>query len=169
MNIKFAKLREDAVIPSKRDEDAGYDIYPCFEDNFIKLMPHETKGIPTGIISAFDMDYVAIIKERGSTGIRGMGVRAGVIDSGYRGEWFVAITNHNDVPLYISKDISDTQDEECIVYDYKKAIAQAVFLIVPKLVVEETSVEVVEKYESARGKKCLGSTNDNYSFELSDL
>ena len=29
-NIKFAKVRPDAKIPSKRDEDMGFDIYACF-------------------------------------------------------------------------------------------------------------------------------------------
>ena len=28
--ILFAKLREDAVIPTKRDEDSDYDLYACF-------------------------------------------------------------------------------------------------------------------------------------------
>ena len=27
--IRFARLREGAVIPSKRDEDSDYDLYAC--------------------------------------------------------------------------------------------------------------------------------------------
>ena len=30
--IVFAKMREGAVIPSKRMEDGAFDIYACFED-----------------------------------------------------------------------------------------------------------------------------------------
>ena len=30
--LLFARIREDAVIPSKRVEDAGYDIYAAFDE-----------------------------------------------------------------------------------------------------------------------------------------
>ncbi len=99
----FAALREGARIPAKRDEDAGYDIYACFEEPYFRFEPFETKLVPSGIISAFPPEYVAVLKERGSTGSRGIGQRAGVIDSGYRGEWLIAMTNHNDRPLVIAK------------------------------------------------------------------
>lgn len=102
--IKFAKVKPNAIIPSKREEDAGYDIYPCFDEDYIVIYPHETKMIPTGIASAFSSDYVAILKERGSTGTKGIGQRCGVIDSGFRGEYFVPITNHNNKPIVMIKE-----------------------------------------------------------------
>lgn len=64
-NLFFAKIKENAIIPSKRIEDAGYDIYPCFEEDFIIINPHETKLIPTGIASAFNKNYYIQIQERG--------------------------------------------------------------------------------------------------------
>lgn len=100
--IRFAG-EEGVRIPTKRDEDGGYDIYAFFEDDFIEIKPHETKIIPTGLYSAFSNDYVAILHERGSNGVKGIGQRSGVIDSGYRGEWGVPLTNHNDKTLLISK------------------------------------------------------------------
>ena len=99
----WAKVKPDAIIPTKRDEDAGYDIYPCFEEDYIIIPSHETKMIPTGIASAFTDDYVAILKERGSTGTKGIAQRSGVIDSGFRSEWKCPITNTNTVDLIISK------------------------------------------------------------------
>ena len=60
--IYFAKVKEDAIIPSKREEDGAFDIYACFEEDFMIIAPHETKLIPTGIASAFSSDYVAILK-----------------------------------------------------------------------------------------------------------
>lgn len=101
--IMFAKLRGDAIIPSKREEDGAFDIYSCFDEDYMVIRPHETKMIPTGLCSAFSSDYVAILKERGSTGTKGIGQRCGVVDSGYRGAWFVPITNHSDKTLIISK------------------------------------------------------------------
>ena len=32
MKLYWAKVKENAIIPTKREEDAGYDLYPCFEE-----------------------------------------------------------------------------------------------------------------------------------------
>lgn len=94
--IKFAKVRENAIIPSKDVENAGYDIYGIFEGNNDEnriVKPHTTKLIPTGIACALPSKYYFQVEERGSTGSKGIKKSAGVIDSGYRGEIFIAITN----------------------------------------------------------------------------
>ena len=103
VNVKFAKVKPDAIIPSKRDEDMGFDIYACFDEDYMIINPHETKLIPTGIASACDPGYGFLLFERGSTGSKGIARRCGVIDSGYRNEWFVGLTNTTDKFLYISK------------------------------------------------------------------
>ena len=33
--LYWAKVKEDAIIPTKRDEDAGYDLYHCFEEDYL--------------------------------------------------------------------------------------------------------------------------------------
>ncbi|MGF6374995.1 dUTP pyrophosphatase [Clostridiales Family XIII bacterium PM5-7] len=162
--VKFAKLHKDAVIPSKRDEDGGYDIYPAFDKLHILLKPGETAMIPTGICSSFDSDYVFILKERGSTGTKGIGQRSGVIDSGYRGEWLVPITNHSDGYLLIGKLEGDVLTEaaicgkQCIVHPYHKAIAQAILVPVPKVDIMEVSKEEIQSEASERGDGKLGSS-----------
>ena len=93
VNIKFAKVKPDAIIPSKRDEDMGFDISACFDEDYMVIEPHETKLIPTGLASACDPEYGFLLKERGSTGSKGIALRCGVIDSGYRNEWFICLTN----------------------------------------------------------------------------
>ena len=97
--IIFAKVKENAIIPSKEEENAGFDIYACWDgvekkDKIIK--PHTTKLIPTGIACALPINYYFQVEERGSTGSKGIKKSAGVVDSGYRGEIFVAISNVND-------------------------------------------------------------------------
>ena len=92
--IYWDKLNERAKLPSKRDEDAGFDIYSDSTENII-LKPNETKFFTTGLRSAFPSNYWIEIKERGSTGAVGLSVRSGVIDSGYRGEWKIMLTNVN--------------------------------------------------------------------------
>ena len=94
--IKFAKVNEKAIIPSKNVENAGYDIYGIFggnDDENRIVKPHQTKLIPTGIACALPSKYYFQVEERGSTGSKGIKKSAGVIDSGYRGEIFIAITN----------------------------------------------------------------------------
>ena len=94
--IYFSKVRDNAIIPTKRDEDAGYDVYACFDGDYIVIDIRDTVLIPTGIASALPKDKYIHIEERGSTGSIGMKKSAGIIDSGYRGEWFIAITNCTD-------------------------------------------------------------------------
>lgn len=180
--IKFAG-KEGVKIPTKRDEDAGYDVYAFFEEDFIEIFPHETKIIPTGLYSAFSDDYVAMLCERGSTGTKGIGQRCGIIDSGFRGEWGIPITNHNNKSLLISKltkeelikkyknnlesndgfgeDFYNTAIKKLnryIIYPYSKAICQVLFLPIPKLKTEVISIKDLQDIPSERGKGKLGSS-----------
>lgn len=110
VDVKFAKVHPNAIIPSKRDEDMGFDIYACFDEDYMVINPHETKLIPTGIASACESGYGFVLKERGSTGSKGIALRCGVLDSGYRGEWFVCVTNtSHSKNLFITKlSVEDT-------------------------------------------------------------
>lgn len=105
--IHWAKVRPNAIIPTRRTEDAGYDLYACFDEDMMIIPPHKTYLVPTGIASAFDNKIVLKLSERGSTGTKQMGQRSGVIDSGFRGEIKAPITNHNDVPLVITKMVDE--------------------------------------------------------------
>ncbi len=164
--IYFAKLKEKAIIPSKEDENAGYDIFACFDEDYIYLKSNETKLIPTGIAWACSENFYMQIEERSSTGSKGIKKSAGVLDSGYRGEIKVAITNSTSKDLYISnlneedlfkkyKDI----DKNCIVYSTKKAIAQGIIHRVEKMDIKEISYEELQKISSKRGTAGWGSTN----------
>lgn len=102
-DLVFAKIRPDAIIPTKEDENAGYDIYANFKEDYVVIPPQSTKLIPTGIASAMTDKYYLNVAERGSTGKIGMKYSAGIIDSGYRGEIFIALTNTNINEIIISK------------------------------------------------------------------
>ncbi len=45
--------------------------------------------IPTGVSSEFSPGWVAIMKERSGLGLKGLELKAGVIDADYRGFWGV--------------------------------------------------------------------------------
>ena len=164
--VKFAKVHPNAIIPSKRDEDMGFDIYACFDEDYMVINPHETKLIPTGIASMCKSKYGFVLRERGSTGSKGIALRAGVIDSGYRNEWFVGLTNTTNKVMFISKlNEKDTYAKyygevmsESFVYPYSKAIAQALVVPVPKVEVEEISYDELKAIESERGMGALGSS-----------
>ena len=177
--VKFAKVRPEAIIPSKRDEDMGFDIYACFDEDYIVINPHETKLIPTGIASACNPEYGFLVFERGSTGSKGIARRCGVIDSGYRNEWFIGLTNTTKKKLFISKldtegliealvidkedpidwKLADDEVINSIVYPYSKAIAQVLVVPVPKVKTEEISYDELKDIESERGMGALGSSN----------
>lgn len=184
VKVIFAKKYPNAIIPSKREEDGAFDIYACFDEPYRVIYPGETVMLPTGLISAFSSDYVAILKERGSTGTKGMAQRSGVIDSGYRGEWAVPINNTSNKPIIIyKKDVTNfdelfkfpdsSEDEvckyidhpmwsyepdDCTMYPYEKAIAQCMMVPVPKTEIMEVSVDEVLSVPSERGTGRLGSS-----------
>lgn len=161
--LYWAKVKEGAIIPSKREEDAGYDLYPCFEEDYRIIPSLETKLIPLGVASSFDSEFVMILKERGSTGTKGIAQRSGVIDSGYRGEYIAPLTNVNSKPIVIIKKEALTtwneeQKEGYIVYPYEKAICQGVLLRMPQLESKEISYEELKAIESQRQDGLLGSS-----------
>ena len=159
--IYFAKVKPEAKIPSKRDEDAGYDIYACFEEDFVKFEPFETKLIPSGIACAVPKNHYMQIEERSSTGFKGLKKSAGVVDSGYRGEIFVCLYNANPIPLYISKlpyEEIEKLEKQFVYISYQKAIAQGIVHKVNKFKVKQISHAQLKAIPSARKDGALGSS-----------
>ena len=164
LNVEVYFAAEEGVeIPTKRPEDMGFDVKSHFEEDEFVFKPHETRLVPTGLYSAVPSSYGLIAKEKGSTGSLGMKLGAGVIDSGYRGEIFIAITNDNPVPLAITKDETVKKavvTEEKILYPYKKGIAQLVVVANPNVLVKQVSVDELKAIPSQRGEGKLGSTDN---------
>jgi dUTP pyrophosphatase len=159
--VYFAKVKPDAKIPSKRYEDGCYDVYACFEEDFIEIKPGEIKLVPTGIASAFSPKYRFYLRERGSTGVKGMARRAGVIDSGYRNEWIVPINNTTNESIVIAKESwtkTHVVDSNTTFYPYEKAVAQAALEFVPNVFIKELPYEELKAIPSIRGMGRLGDS-----------
>lgn len=163
--IYWDKLNERAKLPSKRDEDAGFDIYSDSMENII-LKPNETKFFTTGLRSAFPSNYWIEIKERGSTGAVGLSVRSGVIDSGYRGEWKIMLTNVNKYPVEFSHDVDKVtyikgkifkNKIKKVIYPLTKAIAQAVVIPLPYIQCY-CDKDMVDGAKSNRGETGWGAS-----------
>ena len=159
--IYFAKVdaTKETKIPTKREEDGCYDVYANFDEENFVIQPHQVKLVPTNIASAFSPKYRIGVRERGSNTKSTLIVMAGQIDAGYRGEYFIALYNGNDIPVAISKEVEDVlKTEDYILVPYKKAIAQFAVELVPEVEIEEITYEELRKFESERGIGCLGSS-----------
>lgn len=168
--LKIAKIRETAKFPSKREEDAGFDLYADFEEDFFVIDAFETRPVPTGIAIAFSSKWYAQIEERGSMAKLGIKKSGGVFDSGYRGEYFIMTYNTNDKPFVISKIALDEVPEEffvdgkvykkenSIMYPFSKAVCQMVMQLVPDLEEKELSYDALCQIASERGKGGFGSS-----------
>lgn len=165
--IYFSKIKKNAIIPTKETHNAGFDIYACFDSDYVIIPPQETALIPTGIASAIPEGYYIQIQERGSSGALGIKYSSGVIDSSYRGEWFLATINANSKPLLITKLNIDALDENIkdiikkgyVIYPYEKALFQGVLHNINNDIQrEEIPYEKLAKIPSKRGDGKLGSS-----------
>ena len=162
--IFWAKMRAEALIPTKEKENAGYDLYAAFDEPYIIINPYQTKLIPTGIAWACSDDFYMQVEERSSTGRLGIKRSGGIIDSGFRGEIKVAIFNANNKPLifspYSERDVKEMINlTDFIYYSTSKAIAQGIIHRVEKLKSQEIDYESLLEIPSIRGENGWGSTN----------
>ena len=108
------KLRIKAVSPKIGRElpwpsratagSAGMDLSACIEEDII-IAPRQLVKIPTGIAIALPgPEYVALVYARSGLGIKhgiSLSNGVGVIDSDYRGEIQVGLTNLSDTPYTV--------------------------------------------------------------------
>lgn len=81
--------------------DIGYDLRSI--EN-VSLKPMETKVIPTGVAIEFDQGIYANARGRSGLASRGILCQPGLVDSGYRGEIGVVLTNLSGKDFEIKKD-----------------------------------------------------------------
>lgn len=166
--LYFAKLTEEAVLPSKRDEDGAYDMYVVVEPTeytdegvvYEKLLPkNEVTLIDTGIASAMSSNYALTLKsERSSVGKYGVLVLSGLIDSGYRGS-IMAQVIPLEKDILISSKVSEVEEyNDLIIFPYDKAFLQARLVVVPDVDVKEVTYSELKEMPSLRGTGGWGST-----------
>jgi len=99
VKIKFEKILPEAKLPSYAHKgDAGFDLF-SIEDH--QLEPGERYLFATGLKSKIPTGYCVIIKPKSGLAVKaGIDVLAGVIDSGYRGEWRVLLINFGSSPYH---------------------------------------------------------------------
>lgn len=144
--LRVKRLHSSAIIPTKREEDAGFDLYAIYEEEYKILNSQEIWLAPTGISIEFSKNWVFLLHERSSTGVKGIARRAGVIDSGYRGEIKVAIQNLTSKFLIFKSNVISEEEvlqkeqlnkDGVLFYPQEKAIAQGILMYSPHVEVEE--------------------------------
>ena len=156
--ILWHKLTPDATIPTKRAEDAGFDIYTTETD--VLLQPHEKHLFKTGLTYWIDKEHWLMGADRGSTGSRGLHIHCGICDQGYRGEIFVCICNDNEFPVHFSSSAASiSMKDHVLEYPTTKAIAQ----LIPMSLLPVESAEAGEEWkelchDSERGSTKLGAS-----------
>jgi len=98
MKITFKKLDPKAVIPSRATPgSAGMDVCACLDEPVV-LAPGDIKMIPTGLAAACDETDVALLiyPRSGLSSKHGISLAncVGVVDSDYRGAWFIPLINN---------------------------------------------------------------------------
>jgi len=117
--LLFAKMEENAIIPTKREEDAGYDMYTCETDTIV-VEPCSVKMIDTGLAIGCNKAYFPKFFDKGGMGSKGIIVGAGVGDSGYRNKYFVPLNNINKDKWLIITNQSKKEVEESTCFDLKE-------------------------------------------------
>ena len=105
MKLTFKKLDPRAVIPSRATSgSAGLDLCACL-DAPVTIEAGEIKMIPLGITAEPDREDIALLiyPRSGLSSKYGVSLAncVGVVDSDYRGAWFVPLINHGKEPFTV--------------------------------------------------------------------
>jgi dUTP pyrophosphatase len=149
IQILVALVNENAHIPTYgTDDSAGADLYACVKPNeVVEIKPSETVKVSVGIKTEIPEGYVGLIFARSGLATKqdlAPANKVAVIDSDYRGEWFIPLHNHGTKTRTIANG---------------ERIAQVIFLPYPK--VKFSTVDVQSLSETDRGDGGFGSTGTN--------
>lgn len=146
INVKFARMTEEAVIPKyAKPGDAGMDLYALIG----QVIPGNARGfmVKTGLKVWLPDNYELQVRPRSGmsakTTVR-VANAPGTVDSGYTGEICVLVDNLSNTDFVI--DVNN------------RRIAQAVIKFVPPVDVNEISLEEMEKRVTERGDGGFGHT-----------
>lgn len=103
--VRIKTLNDTASIPKRGTScSAGYDLYANITEE-IKIEPHETVPIGTGLAMELPEGYFGAIFARSGLAIkRGLGLAnsVGVVDEDYRGEFIVALHNFSNETQFVA-------------------------------------------------------------------
>lgn len=163
INVKFAKIYPKARIPTRRNDNIGFDVYIYFDEDYRVLEPHETFVFNAGVVSSQAPTYGFILKECSLLAQYGVSLNCTAInDFDNRSGWRITLTNTSKNKFVISK-LSDAETYEALypgqvtecatgeicvntsdmtmIYPYSNPVAQALVVPTQNVEVEELSIE----------------------------
>lgn len=102
--IRVKRFHPDAQLPRYAHVgdmgDLAADLYSAEET---RLSPGETKAVQTGIAVGLPSGFGAVVEDRSGLATKGISTLGGIIDTGYRGELKVILTNMSNIDFTIPK------------------------------------------------------------------
>lgn len=158
--LKVLLLSKDAILPSKKSGDSGYDIYTTQQDDVV-LLQGEKFNFATGLKTEVPNEWGIILREKGGMGNKNIGLRAGVVDASYRGEMVVIMTNEDPKPVVFTRNPEKYEalkaTGKATIVDLAKAITQAMIVYTPDCEVLQLSDDS-DLTSTERGEGKFGST-----------
>jgi dUTP pyrophosphatase len=141
LRVKLLDPAAQAPVVAHPGEDLGYDLFAL---ESALLAPRATVKVRTGIAvearhPATGVPLGLLVRDRSSMAAKGVATTAGVIDSGYRGEILILMTNLGEAPVELRAG---------------EKIAQ----VIPVPVLTGTVEQVETLEDSARAEKGFGSS-----------
>ena len=181
VEIKFSRENEECIIPSRTHGNAGFDVYidakwfRLTKFGALVMYPNDIKILPTGIRCILPPTHYFNLAERGSTGIKGLSYRAGIVDSNYRGVINAVINNtSNNIIVLVQREghlseedlleighkaeIDGIMFKDVITYPITKGIAQLVLHEVPETNIMEVGPDEILADVTDRGEGKFGSS-----------
>lgn len=131
------KYKCDYMLIKGHDTDSGYDLKTTRP---FKLLPNQTKLIPTSLFLELDKNIEAQVRPKSSISAKGVLAHFGTVDSDYRGEVKVVMQNLN---------------QHGVEFEAGQKIAQIVFNEKTEVVLEQTDTI---SNDTDRGIGGFGST-----------
>lgn len=131
-------------IEKSTKDSAAFDL---FYSGVIPIVVGDTPTlVPTGVKSSFSKGLVCIIKEKSGLGLKGIEVKAGVIDSDYDDEWKVILRNPVRLSTGASFDgesspfnVGNIKDWEPFVVRPGMKVAQFIIVHLPEVVLHSVA------------------------------
>ncbi len=106
MELRFQKLRPQAIIPQRATEhSAGVDLCACIEETVV-IPPHGIVKIPTGLaVEPSEPQVVLMLCARSGLAAKhgiGMANGVGIVDADYRGEIAIPLLNQSAEPFTVT-------------------------------------------------------------------
>lgn len=125
--VKIILLNENAVVPVyQTDGSAGFDFHSTEE---VAIEPYATAMVPTGLAMAIEPGYEVQVRPRSGLSFKTplrVANAPGTIDSDYRGEIKVLLTNTSGVGIFVEKG-------ERVAQGVLSQVPQAIFEVVDSL------------------------------------